>query len=314
VKKSVPVYHSSINYVLALQKWTRIYGGSHVAYLITLIHEGRLCPSVVAHKRSKAALCKHEAQHRHRRAGKPGREGAIGVHCGTKGGAISSFRFGCKDRERRRRKASMKRIPRCTAIHEAAHAIANCRYGFGFHTVHVSHAGTAFVNRRGTRVQNAHGMCEGTLDFSDPLFWAHISQVKRENGSPGLDHLCAPEFIRADARNRAYRYSVDCFAGIAAEVRQSRTSSFAIALSSGRDDYECCKGAAKFVAADERDEHAFIEAAWAEAKRFVRDPAMWQAINALADLLQARGKVESGDADVIAITGIIKRIAELRIP
>ncbi len=199
----------------------------------------------------------------------------------------------------------MKRNPRCTAVHEAAHAIANCRYGDGFDTVHASALWATFTNSRGKLVQ-AYGLCEGTLCFPEP-----IDYLYRDH--PHLSHNKTAEYLKY-ARERAFRCCVNCWVGIEAEKRQCKKSDIYVQLSSSGGDYEACKRVAKFVVHDERDEKVFINAAWNEAAHFVRIPVMWQAINALASLLQARGRIEADEPDVIAITKTVERLNEVQVP
>ncbi len=106
------------------------------------------------------------------------------------------------------------------------------------------------------------------------------------------------------------------YAGVAAEARQRRHSSLAVAMTSGYGDLQDCSRAIKFVADDREDELALHRAAEEECRRFVRNPVMWDAIKGIADLLQLCRRVESDDPDVIAITDCIDRIdvADLKIP
>jgi len=188
-------------------------------------------------------------------------------------------------------------IPRSSAVHEAGHAIAGRRYGFGFESVHVAERGSSLIDGAGRKVG---GFCRGLEWFTDLDIWPHISE--------------AHENYRIDARERAFRCAVVYLAGSDAEARQSKRSALSSALTGGRHDLVLVGRIAKFIATSKEDEKKFSRATETESRRFVRDPVMWAAINALADLLQARGKGEADEPDVIAITEPIERLADLEIP
>lgn len=194
----------------------------------------------------------------------------------------------------------MRRIQRVTAIHEAGHAIAECRYSDGFYQVHAG---------------PDDGFCMGV-----DRFWP-LPEKKRE-----LLHL--------DVRRRAFRHIVGCFAGSDAQAIQSKKTTRFYALLSMENadaeerrreffrrsvafgcivDLENAFRAAELVTNGEKDFADFLTAAGTESHRFVRDPAMWGAINALADLLQDRGTIKADEADAIAITKRIKRLDDLEI-
>jgi hypothetical protein len=119
----------------------------------------------------------------------------------------------------------------------------------------------------------------------------------------------APEIWRSQLRCDAFCEAVICYAGPYAEARhRKRTATSILIFKGGYGDLEDAERAIKFVADDENDETALHEAAEAEANDFIRDREIWAAINGLADLLQARGKVEFDEPDVQAIVGKIKRL------
>jgi hypothetical protein len=126
-----------------------------------------------------------------------------------------------------------RRIPRSTAIHEAGHAIAECRYGYGFHVVHVAARSSVFIDRREREVRAA-GLCEGTTHFHEPALYgpqgiAHFTKIPMQYiGTPPK-----PAIVRAQYRLRAFRCMVVLNAGPAAEARQSKRSGLAVAFTGG---------------------------------------------------------------------------------
>ena len=199
----------------------------------------------------------------------------------------------------------LERIPRRAAIHEAGHAIANCRYGHGIHAVHVTAKESVLLDRKGREVKSG-GFCESVQNFNDIHVCAHISDMIA-GFRPGSSGWSAEDF-RKSIRERAFRSMVAFYAGVDAEARYTKRSGISIAISYGQDDYELAGRIADFVAATDEDRRAFDLAAEAESRRFVRDPAMWDAIERLADLLQLRGSIQCDGPDVLAITESIEPI------
>jgi hypothetical protein len=105
-------------------------------------------------------------------------------------------------------------------------------------------------------------------------------------------------------QEQAFQFMVAVQAGPEAQARQSKQSRGAIALSGGKDDMSLCLKISEWL----RYNGDTFDAADLETRRFVRDPLMWDAMNALADLLQARGRVERHNRGVKAIIKPIKRI------
>jgi hypothetical protein len=170
---------------------------------------------------------------------------------------------------------SSRRLP-VIAVHEAGHAVATCRYNFGFHAVHVGVLGPGRL-----------GTCESRSPFSDDLWWLHISN------SPFVGDSVAPR------REAGFRAMIELMAGPIAEARHKRCSLAGLYLAvwhtGERDsDYQKVHKIAKYLASDTADEKALFETAEAEAKRCVsryRD-----AINDLARTLIERRSVAFEDA------------------
>jgi hypothetical protein len=180
-----------------------------------------------------------------------------------------------------------------TAVHEAAHAVAACRYRRRFHSVHVG-MGVPILDRRGRSIE-AMGLCDGG-SFDDHRLWSHISE------SP----LAGVASLR---REEGFRNMVLTLAGPVAEARHKRQSLASIYLGYGRDDFDEAQAVAKFLAFDAADEEALFQAAEVEAKRCVS--LYRKAIADLADALIERGTVEFGDqpASVRAVQRIEGQIA-----
>jgi hypothetical protein len=139
----------------------------------------------------------------------------------------------------------------------------------------------------------AHGVATGSIPFELHRLGVAFSRLE----GAGRTHVVA----------HAFRYMTIVLAGPEAETRQRKWSRCATALGGGMDDRNICRQISDWLG----DNESLYEAADLEARRFVRDPAMWEAINALADLLQERGRVRPHDKGVRAITKPIERLAEL---
>ena len=112
-----------------------------------------------------------------------------------------------------------KHVPRSTAVHEAGQAIANCRYGFGFHAIHVARDPTIFIDQRDRRLL-ALGLCEGSLNFDD----------SHKYGSEVTHYSQVTTIDRSVTRARAFRFLIMCNAGIEAKARQTGKPSVFIAV------------------------------------------------------------------------------------
>lgn len=177
-----------------------------------------------------------------------------------------------------------KRISRSTAIHEAAHGVASCRYGHGF--LYIKGGDPRTKENPECRLLR---YLDETLDANE---WG------AEMG-----------FNPVPERWIALRFIIVLLAGLEAEIRQakiSKKSAFDAYVGSG-SDFEQVKGIKKRFF-DKHDENIFIFKAKKEVEKFVNDPVYWQVINALADLIQARGTILGTDPDVKAITDKIKPI------
>ena len=144
-------------------------------------------------------------------------------------------------------------VPEYVAIHEAGHAIAACRFRYGFVFAKVMFKSGAVV----------------PLDY-----WP---------------------------RDREYllRRLIGNMAGSFAQARYSKKS--AVSLWTSSEDY---KRARHVIHAASITPEELVP----RVRSLIRD--YWEHINAIADILQARGFIERGDPDVRAITGQIERLAD----
>jgi hypothetical protein len=194
-------------------------------------------------------------------------------------------------------------ITAITAVHEAAHAVAACRYKFGFQVVHVT-LGAPIVDRRGRSIR-ALGFHEGGY-FNEHKIWSHVSQ---SSAGPVMGSDGQLIDFAALQRENGFRAMVIDLAGPVAEARRKRWSLAAVYLSYGRDDFDEALAIAKYLASDAADERTLFDAAEAEAKRCLSQ--FRDAINDLAQTLIERLSVEFDDApaSVHAVPRLEDRIA-----
>jgi hypothetical protein len=143
-------------------------------------------------------------------------------------------------------------VPEYVAIHEAGHAIAACRFRYGFVFAKVLFNSGAVV----------------PLDY-----WP---------------------------KDREYllRRLIGNMAGSFAQARYSKKS--AVSLWTKSEDFKRAKPL--LHAASTTPEELAVH-----VRPFLRE--YWEPVNALADIIQARGFIEHGEPDVLAITGNVKRLA-----
>jgi hypothetical protein len=173
-----------------------------------------------------------------------------------------------------------KRIPRSTAIHEAAHGIASYRYSSGFQFI------------TGLPDKETLGGC-----------------IHNETFGEALEMSPCPS-----PRQLALRYAVIYKAGMYAQARHSKKSIFEIAHfgGGGAADYEQAQFLTKYyggrigININKEMEMDFSYKTYKEVGKFIRDH--WQPINALGGLIQARGLIQATDPDVKAITDTIERL------
>lgn len=165
---------------------------------------------------------------------------------------------------------------RRTAIHEAGHALAFWWNGQHIDRVTVrTHAQAIcgpMIDLRGN-LQNAEGLVEADYLVPHPFL-----------DPPGIAE-CLPSMVEAIERDL-----IDCFAGPVAEAVHRHTPSDALFRASGILDQR--RGYALISLLPPRKLLDAESQAIARSRRLVH--RYWSAVNAVADLLQARGSV-SGD-------------------
>ncbi len=168
-------------------------------------------------------------------------------------------------------------IPRRVALHEAGHAIAFCYYGHGFDCI------TVYSEARAQRT-GEQAFCGASGTFS-----RYLSRREMSAGE------------RLALREEAFSDIVISLAGSAAERRHRKISIAAALLDYGRNDYEKALAVAAFIADDDDDETRLLDLSLKEARRFVRMPVIWGAINGLADLVQKHRRITMGSRSVKAV-------------
>ena len=116
------------------------------------------------------------------------------------------------------------KVSRVTAIHEAAHAIAMCRYELGFHEIHVR-ARAEIIDLPNSRRGNSGHKVYGTVDpichaFAD--YWLSAASIDASI----FDHEIGGRSYRAQTYDLGVRFMICTYAGPAAQQKQARRSNF----------------------------------------------------------------------------------------
>ena len=127
--------------------------------------------------------------------------------------------------------------------------------------------------------------------------------VTLAGGEFGGAYHCRWDTVRRKPRDYVFRRVVALYAASYAQARYAGCHVNSCLFNDGAYDLA---EARRFIARCGKPDR-LKRAVRREVKRFVADAVMWEAINALADLLLMRGRVEAGEPDVLAITSRIKR-------
>lgn len=158
---------------------------------------------------------------------------------------------------------------RTTAVHEAGHAVAYCRFFGGIYHARIA--------PRGTKLSSARGPCFGYV--------SHPHQRRTTQ----------------DARIR----TIMCLlAGPVAQARYERRSLLIISLTGGADDYEQSKTLAKTIE-PMKFYKTVLDQFEDETRTFLSEPGVWDRVLAVADVLMRTGEI-SGDHELITACGTKK--------
>ena len=179
-------------------------------------------------------------------------------------------------------------VPRHVAVHEAAHAVAEWGFSHGFLTVCVrSRAEVAADPVPGRHSDGARlrGLCQPRVSLSAEFIDRH-------------GHLLfVPEAHRAAVRDQLAVEAVVLLAGPHATAKQARRGLADALLRGGAADMREANHIARFLTACDEERQAFLDEAEQAAQRFLRDPAVWHAVQGMADLLVVHGAVDEAMAE-----------------
>jgi hypothetical protein len=165
---------------------------------------------------------------------------------------------------------------RNTAYHEAGHVIANCHFGYGIEY--------AYVNRY-ERERREIGVIGG-----ETMPAAGAFHLDMDLPPPGHDIW--------------QRVLIMTLAGPLVEARRARWSFNAVMFGGGSADMEAALRIAEWVApewqvdAGSPDSGALLNTAIKATRKFLREPGIWDQIEAVADVLMRDGIIE-GDHSLL---------------
>ncbi|TRO23294.1 hypothetical protein EQ828_09420 [Ectopseudomonas mendocina] len=178
---------------------------------------------------------------------------------------------------------------RCTAIHEAGHAVAHWWNGQGIYSITArTRAETLagpYIDRRGRESSAIAGMVEAASFISAPALALEYGHA--------MDNELLAELV---ARDLLHAYS-----GPVAEAIYRRAGLDGVLWAAGYGDVKQALGLLALLPEGQRGNAE--RRAIARCRELVR--RYWPAIETLANLLQERGRIEGGDVEELlcAVTG-----------
>ena len=203
--------------------------------------------------------------------------------------------------------ARLDRIPRYVAIHEAGHAtvswISQKRLGFDWapfdriivRTPREILSGP-YIDRREREVN-----CMGIVERSDRFNAYGMGPANNPSLPDGVASLWRAN-MEADV--------IDTLAGPIAEAKFLHVSVLSSFLVGGEEDLRIAKHKAREFVRSENELRSLMASLQKEAAVLVRRPSVWEAINALADVVLRERTVEADEA-VTTIRGVLQQDGEL---
>lgn len=185
--------------------------------------------------------------------------------------------------------AAANRPHRRVSIHEAGHAVAYWWNGQGIYCAvaraKAEECAGPYIDRRG-RENNASGIVEASSFISSP-------ELTTQQYGAEIDNQLFQESVARDL--------LHCFSGPVAEAIYRRESLVNILFSCGWGDMQHARALLKLLPDDEQPKAERL--AIARCRELVR--RHWNAVLALADLLQEQGRVEGDDVKALlcSVTG-----------
>ncbi len=178
---------------------------------------------------------------------------------------------------------------RCTAIHEAGHAVAHWWNGQGIYSITArTRAETLagpYIDRRGRESSAIAGMVEAASFIPSPALALECFC--------GVDIPHLPDMIERDL--------IHCYAGPVAETIYRRAGLDSVLWAAGYGDVQQAFGLLALLSEGQRGNAE--RRAIARCRELVR--RYWPAIETLANLLQERGRIEGRDVEdlLCSVTG-----------
>jgi hypothetical protein len=183
-----------------------------------------------------------------------------------------------------------------TAFHEAGHVVSHCHFGHGILRAHVLARGQTKITDHRGRTVKCHGLTEPILHFKEPKLGLSIEQY--------LGPVEMRQRVREAFSERGTRVIICSYAGPWVEARRRRKSVAAVMLSGGNDDAEEIESILTWLAPGNEVRKQLVLRCLRIVKSFLREPGIWQQVEAVANLLIRDGTVE-GDHTLLAdITGM----------